>query len=129
MLFETFKEMISKGWVVPVEDGAATESRCWYLPFFVTKQEKSRVVFDGAVKFDGIALNDVVLPGINLLNRLVEVLIRFRVGRYACMADLSNSFLQVSVPESQREWCGSNTMTMSWCGSTTMTWMREKFRF
>ena len=77
MLLETFKEMISEGWVVPVEDGAATGSRCSYLPFFVTKQEKSRVVFDGASKFDGTALNDVVLPGINLLNGLVEILTRF----------------------------------------------------
>ena len=103
MLFETFKEMISEGWVVPVEDGAATDSRCWHLPFFVTKQEKSRIAFDGAAKFDGTALNDVVLPGINLLNGLVEVLTRFRVGRYACIADLSKYFLQVSVPESQRD--------------------------
>ena len=103
MLFETFKEMISEGWVEPVENGAATDSRCWYFPFFVTKQEKSRVVFGRAAKFDGTALNDVVLPGINLLNGLVEVLTQFRVGRYACMADLSKCFLQVSVPESKKD--------------------------
>ena len=69
----------------------------------MTQQEKSRVVFYGAAKFDGTALNDVVLPGINLLNGLVEVLTRFRMGRYPCMADLSKCFLQVSVPESQRD--------------------------
>ena len=103
MLFETFKEMISNGWVVPVYDGGATDSKCWYLPSFVTKQEKPRVVFDEAATFDGTALNDAVLPGINLLNELVDVLTRFRVGRYACMADLSEYFLQVSVPENQRD--------------------------
>ena len=74
MLFETFKEMISEGWVVPVYDGGAADSKCWYLPFFVTKQEKPRVVFDGAATFDGTALNDAVFPGINLLNNgLVKV--------------------------------------------------------
>ena len=104
MLFETFKEMISEGWVVPVYDGGAADSKCWYLPFFVTKQEKPRVVFDGAATFDGTALKDAVFPGINLLNNgLVDVLTRFRKGRYACMADLSKCFLQVSVPENQRD--------------------------
>ena len=77
MLSETFKEMISKGWVVPVDDGGATDSRCWYLPFFVTKQEKSRVVFDGAATFNCTALNDAVFSGINLLNGLVDVLTQF----------------------------------------------------
>ena len=102
MLFETFKEMILEGWVVPVCDRVATDSKCWYLPFFVIKQEKPRVVFDGAATFDGIALNDPVLRGINLLNGLVDVLTRFRVGRYACMAKISKCFLPVSVPENQR---------------------------
>ena len=55
-----------------MNDGTATDSRCWYFTFlFVTKQEKPRVVFDGAATFYGTALNDAVLPGINLLNGLV----------------------------------------------------------
>ena len=42
--------------------------------FFITKQEKARVVFDGAATFKGAALNDAVHCGINLLNGFVEVL-------------------------------------------------------
>ena len=103
MLFETFKEKILEGWVVPVHDVGATDCKCWYLPFFVTKQEKPRVVFDGAATFYGLALNDAVLPGINLLSGLVDVLTRFRVGRYACIANLSECFLQISMPENQRD--------------------------
>ena len=38
-----------------------------------------------------------------LLNGLVEVLTRFRVGRYACTADLSKYFFQVVMPESQKD--------------------------
>ena len=102
MLTETFKEMISEKWITPVYDGTPEDDGCWYLPFFVTNQDKPRVVFDGAAKFEGAALNDAVLPGSNLLNGLVDVLIRFRVGRYACMADLSKCFFQVAMPENQQ---------------------------
>ena len=38
-----------------------------------------------------------------MLNDLVKVLTRFRTERYACMADLSKCFFQVSVPENQRD--------------------------
>ena len=70
---------------------------------FVTKQDKASVVFDGAITFKGAALNDAVHSGIKLLNGLVEALTRFRVERYACTADLSKCFFQVSMPESQRD--------------------------
>ena len=68
-------------------------------PFFVRKQDKPRVVFDGTAKFQGSALNDAILFGVNLLNNLVEVWAGFRVGKHACMADLSKCFFQVSFPE------------------------------
>ena len=38
-----------------------------------------------------------------MLNGLVKVLTRFRLGKYACMADLSKFFFQVSMPEDQRD--------------------------
>ena len=103
MLVDTFCEMINEGWIVPVDGEDLSDNGCWYLPFFVTKQDKPRVVFDGAAKFQGSALNDAVLSGVNLLNNLVDVLTRFRVGKYACMADLSKCFFQVSLPENQRD--------------------------
>ena len=43
------------------------------------------------------------LPGANLLNRLTDVLTRFRLGKFACMADLSKCFFQISIPEDQRD--------------------------
>ena len=61
------------------------------------------MVFDGTAKLQGSALNDAVLSGVNLLNNLVDVLTRFRVGKYACMADLSKCFFQVSLPENHRD--------------------------
>ena len=69
--------MISEGWIVPVDDAILSDTKCWYLPFFVTKQDKARVVFHGAATFKGAALNDTAHFEINLLNDLVEVLTRF----------------------------------------------------
>ena len=47
--------------------------------------------------------DQAVLAGTNLLNNLVEVLTRFRLDKFACMADLSKCFFQVAVPEAQKD--------------------------
>ena len=67
--------------------------------FFITKQKEPRVVFNGAASYKGFLLNDAVYPGINLLSGLVEILTRFRLKKYACMADLSKCFFQISLPK------------------------------
>ena len=50
-----------------------------------------------------MCLNHAVLPGANLLDKFTDVLTRFRLGRFACMADLSKCFFQISIPEDQRD--------------------------
>ena len=62
--------------------------------FFVTKTERSRVVYDGAAKVDGKSLNQAVLAGENLLNNLLQMLLRFRLDKYACVADVSKCFFK-----------------------------------
>ena len=61
------------------------------------------MVFDGAASFKGAFLIDAVLPESNLLNNLVDVLIRFRLIKFACVADLSKCFFQVAMPENQQK--------------------------
>ena len=101
-LIDTFGELIDEEWIIPEEmDSISKPMR--YLPFFVTKQEKARVVYDGAALYKCMCLNNAVLGGINLLNNLVEVLTRFRLGKYACIADLSKCFFKVSIPRAQRD--------------------------
>ena len=41
-------------------------------------------------------MNQAVFAGENLLNNLVEVLTRFRLGKFACVADLSKCFFSSS---------------------------------
>ena len=69
--------------------------------FFMTKQKEHRVVFDGAASYKGILLNDAFYPVINLLSGLVENLTLFRFKKYACMADLSKCFFQISLLKDQ----------------------------
>ena len=86
ILTDTFQELLAGSWSTHVEKGEV-DGPAWYLPFFVMKREKSRVVYDGVATFKGICFNHAVFPGANLLNRLTDVLDRFRLGRFACMAD------------------------------------------
>ena len=56
----------------------------WYIPVFpVThpKKQKVRLVFDSSAKFQDTSLNDMLLSGPDLINRLKTVLIRFRKAR------------------------------------------------
>ena len=113
MLTETFEEMITEGWIETVDGKLVHDNGCWYLPFFVTSQEKSRVVFGGAASFKGASLNDAELRGSNLLNNLVDAFIRFRWGKFACIADLSKCFFQVAMLKNHQKlfrliWFGNN---------------------
>ena len=77
---------------MPADKNENDSYKKWYLPFFVAKTAKPRVVYDGAATVGGESLNRAVLAGENLLNGLVDVLMRFRLGKYACVADVSASF-------------------------------------
>lgn len=74
-----------------------------YLPHFCTKQSKPRIVYDGAAKFNGHSLNDMLMSGPDLTEPLLEVLMRFRRDQIAFAADIKEMFLQVLVPPDQQD--------------------------
>ena len=74
ILVTTFGELTDEKWIVPVESFIVCEV-AWYLPFFETKTEKRRVMYEGTAKVDGKSLNQAVLAGENLLNNLLQVLL------------------------------------------------------
>ena len=76
--------------------GVRGEGRTWYLPHFGVyhprKPDQIRVVFDSSAEFQGVSLNKELLPGPDLMNSLVGVLIRFRQDNIAVMCDIEQMF-------------------------------------
>ena len=104
-----FQRHLDRGFLerLPNEGTESWRDRAWYLPhhpvFNPKKPEKVRVVFDGASKFQGMSLNDRLLQGPDLTSSLVSVLLKFRMEPIAVAADIEEMFLQVCVPEADRD--------------------------
>ena len=92
--------------VVPAENLKFDEP-CWYLPhlgiYHPKKTDKIRVVFDLAAECDGISLNKLLLPGPDLTNSLLGVLIRFRQDPVAIVADIEQMFHSFKVKKEHRD--------------------------
>lgn len=87
--------------IVPENEMAGESGKKWYLvhlPVRHKRKGKLRVVFDCSRKIEGLSLNDVLLQGPDLLNRLVGVLLRFREHPWAFIGDIEQMFLQLKVP-------------------------------
>lgn len=106
---EKMRDLLAKGYAraaTPAE--LADRPRLvWYLPHFAVtnphKPGKIRVVFDAASKCRGVALNDHLLTGPDLLSSLLGNLMRFREGPVAIAADIREMFLRISIrPEDQQ---------------------------
>lgn len=64
---------------------------------------KLRVVFDASAKTDNDrSLNDMLLPGPNLQNDLIHILLRFRMHKYVLTEDIAMMFRQILVTEDRR---------------------------
>nr|CAH8874594.1 unnamed protein product [Trichobilharzia regenti] len=108
-LWSKYKEVVDKhimkGYVERLVD--QSEPGKWYLPhhpvFNPRKPGKLRVVFDCSAKHEGVSLNDNLYSGPDCVSSLVGLLLRFRKFTVAVAADIEEMFLQVKVPESDRD--------------------------
>ena len=75
-----------------------------YLPHHPVphKSEKDRRVCNAAAKYQNVALNDKLLFGPELLQRLIGIVFRFREHQIAFSADIEAMFLQVAVPSDDK---------------------------
>ncbi|XP_043241728.1 uncharacterized protein LOC122391661 [Amphibalanus amphitrite] len=101
-------KLLEKGYAEDApESSHIRDGSVWFLPHHGIEQsgkkDKIRVVFDCACQFQGTSLNDELLRGPDFTNSLTDVLLRFRQGPVAFMADIEGMFLQVKVPEHQRD--------------------------
>ena len=101
--------LLDKGYAtkVPAKSMETHDKTLWYLPHHPVinpnKPEKLQVVFDCAATYHGTSLNDQLLQGLDLMNGLIGVLIRFRQDLVALMADIESMFHEVHVPDKDRD--------------------------
>ncbi|XP_064647481.1 uncharacterized protein LOC135500165 [Lineus longissimus] len=101
--------LLGKGYAeeVTLEEMNRKDGMVWYLPHHPVinpkKPEKLRIVFDCAAQWKGTSLNQQILQGPDLANKLVGVLLRFRQERVAMMADVEGMFNQVLVQPDHRD--------------------------
>ena len=94
---ERMTEFLDLGYARNIPSEAlAPGPRSWYIPHHATGG-KFRIVFDCGATYQGTSLNNDMLPGPDQTSRLVGVLLRFRSGPVAVMADVKVLFHQVKV--------------------------------
>ncbi|XP_074031706.1 uncharacterized protein [Leptinotarsa decemlineata] len=100
---EKIQDMEKKGYIKKLTKKEANNvnEKTWYLPHFgvtnVNKPNKLRIVFDASVRSHGVSLNDNLLTGPDLYNSMNDILLNFRIKKYAFTADIKEMFLQVKV--------------------------------
>ena len=60
-------------------------------------------MFDAGATYNSTSLHKSLLKGPDLLNSLVRVLARFRMGHYAVMGDVEQMFHQILVENKDRD--------------------------
>ncbi|XP_075706846.1 uncharacterized protein LOC142741353 [Rhinoderma darwinii] len=94
--FFTFMEKIFQNGHAELAPILPDSEERWYLPLFGVYHPKKpgqiRVVFDSSAKYEGVSLNDVLMSGPDLNNKLLGVLLRFRKDSVAFTADIQQMF-------------------------------------
>ena len=98
---------IDKAYLELVTSEQSGDNNVWNMPhhgvFHPKKPNKLRIVFDCTAKYKGVSLNDAILSGPDLTNPLLHVLLRFRIHPIAVIGDTEEMFLQVRVPEADKD--------------------------
>ena len=98
MIFTQIEELENKGYVARVPKEEENQSDSWYLPLHhVThrrKPGKVRIVHDSAAKTDGVCLNELLLSGPDLVNNLVNVILRSRLHPIVVSGDVKDFYMR-----------------------------------
>ena len=102
-------DQLEAGFIETVDDKPCVESTIHYLAhqpvFKKSATTPLRVVFDCSAKPSkhSPSLNECLHSGPSLINEMCSVLLRFRLNKFACTADISKAFLQVGLREEDRD--------------------------
>ena len=99
-----FKDYERRGFIEKVDPSRLFEPGVHFLPHHGVKKDSAttplRVVFNCAAGKP--SLNHCLNTGPCLLNDLCQVLLRFRLGKYASIGDISKAFLMIQLDEKDR---------------------------
>ncbi len=105
----TVKDQIQRGVVEPVEEASGELChKIHYLPHHAIIRKdrettKIRVVYDASARSEGPSLNDCLHAGPKFDQRILDILLRFRVHRVAVTADIEKAFLMVGIAKEDRD--------------------------
>ncbi|KAJ7997480.1 hypothetical protein DPEC_G00229450 [Dallia pectoralis] len=91
------QKLIQGGYVAKIKpNGLTEEGESWYVPHhMVSHNGKNRIVFNCSFQYQGLNLNESLLPGPTLGASLLGVLLRFREHAVAISGDIKGMFHQV----------------------------------
>lgn len=102
------QDQLKKGIVQIVEPRDHGGQKLHYLPHHpVVRRDKEttkvRIVYDASARSSGPSLNDCLYPGPKFNQRILDILLRFRVYKIPLTADIEKAFLMISVAEQDRD--------------------------
>ena len=109
-LFDQYAKVLqsheANGYIERVAENEESVNRAHYLPhFFVLKPQSAttplRIVF--AANFGKTSLNNCLETGPCLLNDLLQIMLKFRVYKYAFTADIAKAFLNILIASADRD--------------------------
>lgn len=132
--YKTFiHEFIQLGHAQYIPNFSATDPHTFYLPHHAVLKPDSlttklRTVFNGsAPSSTGISLNDILLEGPNIYNDVIDILLRFRLHKYAFSCDIVKMFRAIFVHPEHRPlqrvlWRDSKSDPLQCLELTTVTY-------
>ncbi|XP_068206198.1 uncharacterized protein [Palaemon carinicauda] len=102
------KEQLKLGFIEEVENPVISPNT-HYLPHHAVRKNSSttplRVVYNCSAKpsKSSASLNDCLMTGPSLTEKLFDLLVRFRMNKFACIADIEKAFLQIGLQQHHRD--------------------------
>ncbi|XP_068224221.1 uncharacterized protein [Palaemon carinicauda] len=97
------KEQLKLGFIEEVKNPVIS-TNTHYLPHHAVRKNSTtplRVVYNCSAKPSkcSASLNDCLMTGLSLTEKLFDLLVRFRMNKFACIADTEKAFLQIGLQQ------------------------------
>ncbi|XP_066969212.1 uncharacterized protein [Macrobrachium rosenbergii] len=102
------KEQLNLDFIEEVENPVVSPNT-HYLPHHAVSKDSSttplRVVYNCSARVNqsSASLNDCLMTGPSLTEKLFDLLVRFRMNKFACIADIEKAFLQIGLQPHHRD--------------------------